>query len=80
VLNSHACNIKGSLTGDTLVLPFGWKRLFWAKIMFFTVQKSKRLAVFLWKVNSTYTDKLDILALNINGFLKRETMLLLSLE
>jgi hypothetical protein len=23
VLNSHACNIKGSLTGDTLVLPFG---------------------------------------------------------
>jgi hypothetical protein len=53
VLKSHACNINGSLTGDTLVLPFTWKRRCWTQIMFFL----EREAVFPLNVNSTYSDK-----------------------
>jgi hypothetical protein len=37
VLNSDACNINGSLTGGTLLLPFTWKGLFCTQIMFFTL-------------------------------------------
>jgi hypothetical protein len=77
VLDPRAHNINAILTGETLFHSLK-KGLFDTKIILYTLKKPERQAVIFLKVKSIHTGKQhqDILASNINAFLKRETVLL----
>jgi hypothetical protein len=55
VLDSLAFNMNGSLTGETVLLPFTWKRLCCPEVKVFIPSKPEGQAVFPLKVNSILT-------------------------